>query len=179
MNDEKIIFDKNRRLIIYGGEIDSEFALRFTDYFTQLAADNRSINLICTGSVGGDWDGAGLGLMDLISSCKCHITMFGQGMQASSQALLFCSADERVIAPNGYLMFHDGSIEVSTDQAAFERLAEVTKILCDDTHKFLSEVSKKPIKFFKEKMVKDWYVFADEALEIGLATKVGTIYNIE
>lgn len=168
--------DETNRKIIWGGEVTEELSLNFTKHFMTLSTSRDPITIICVGSVGGDWDTSGLGLTDLISNSPNEITYYGLGSQCSSAALMFCAGDNRVLSPNGYIMLHDGSLAVDDTTEGIKRIAQVTERMCDDTHKFLSRMPgmDKPPSYFKEKMRTDWYIFAEEALEIGLATEIST-----
>ena len=162
------------RTILWSGEVTEDLALELATAFVTLEESADPIKIMCLGSVGGEWDHAGLGLLDLISNSSNHVSYYALGASSSSAALLFCCGDERVIGPNSYLMFHDGSMTVDASMEAHSKLVEVTKVLCRDTHVFLSNIAEmnKPPKYFEEKLKKDWYVFADEAVSIGLATDV-------
>lgn len=181
MQDDDILIetDPENRTIIYGGDITPKFAVRFTSSFLGLCRSDGNINLVCVGSEGGDWDTAGLGLVDLIANSEQNITTYALGANCSSQAILFCVGDDRIIGPEAYLMFHDGFLDMPEDsQKSAEKLIEINKMLCDRTHIMLGGISNRPPSHFKDKMSDDYYVMAEQALEMGLATEIGTIMGI-
>jgi len=168
-------FDPENRTIIFSGEMDEDLSVRFCHSFLMLSRSSGEINIVIAGSPGGSWDGSGLPLMELVSNSKNYINTYAIGGVSSSAAMLFIAGDSRIIGKNSYLMFHDGSIELSDNVNNLENVAKITKLMSTQTHSLLSEISGlRPPKFFQEKMKTEWYVFADTALDLKLATEIGT-----
>ena len=163
------------RVIYYGGEFNTNLAVSFTQAFHKLQENEWPITIICTGSDGGNWDECGLSLVDLVYNSKNYITFYGLGSQTSCQALLFLAADYRFLAPNGYLLIHDGSMTLEEEPLReIENMAEVLKKMRNRDYEFLSERSVRPPSYWAEKLSRDHIIFAEEALELGLIEEIGT-----
>lgn len=171
---DRIDVDVSNRLIVLSGEICDTLATEFVRGFAEISLTLGEITIIITGSQGGDYDGAALGMCEIVGNSKHLITVYGQGMVASSAALLFSYGDRRVLAKNSYLMFHEGTIFVEDAPGKLKVLDKVMDQMSKNIYDHLSEITNKPPSYFKENHKTDWYIFADKALEIGLATQIGT-----
>lgn len=166
------------RSIVWGGEVTQELCLQFAEHFLELKKSEDPINIIIMGSEGGDWP-SGLAVMDLIQNADNWVNTYALGEVCSTAAFWWATGDSRIVAPNSALLYHNGSAGLPDDERveAVFKLAEVTQKMCEDTYDFLSKQSgKKPPGFFRDKLSAktDWWVFAEELIEIGLATEIGT-----
>lgn len=171
---DRIDVDVKSRLIVLSGEICDTLATEFVRGFAEISLTPGEIDIIITGSPGGDYDGAALGMCEIVGNSKYLINIYGQGMVASSAALLFSYGDRRIIAKNSYLMFHEGTIFLEDSPGKLKVLDKVMDQMSKNIYDHLSEITNKPPSYFKENHKTDWYIFSVTAVEIGLATRVGT-----
>lgn len=171
---DRIDVDVKNRLIVLSGEICDTLATEFVRGFAEISYTAGEIDIIITGSAGGDYDGAALGMCEIVGNSKHFINIYGQGMVASSAALLFSYGDRRVIGPNSYLMFHEGTIFLEDAPEKLKLIDKVLDIMSQNIYEHLSDITSKPPSYFKENHKKDWYIFAEKAFELGIATEIGT-----
>lgn len=131
-------------------------------------------------SVGGDaW--AGIGIIDELISQSLRgggsheITIKVRGVAASAAAMILQAADRRVMGVNSQLMIHKGSSNVygTADDIADEHewwQASVDQM----TNLFLSRTDRVSRTAFLRKINRrDWWLSAEEAVDIGFADEVG------
>ena len=131
-------------------------------------------------SVGGEaW--AGIGIIDELISQSVRgggshdITIRVRGVAASAAAMILQAADHRVIGKNSQLMIHKGSSgihgtadDIGDEHAWWESSVEQMVSL------FLSRTDKITRREFLRKINRrDWWLSADEAVEIGFADEIG------
>lgn len=106
-------------------------------------------------------------LYDLIKRQAPKTKVLCNGPVMSAGTVIMQAADERVMSPRSYLMYHFGSQTAETQQcvAHFNEITNDIKKL----YKSTSNASKKTIESWFEKEV---YYNAKQALELGLVDKV-------
>ena len=131
---------------------------------------------------GGD-EAQGMAIYDAIKASKCHITIKVMGTCMSMGTIILQAADERVLAPNAAIMFHDGQsgsvisnhAEAANSARFFElygkRLddilfARINEKRAKDDHAPMSR------KTFDMMSIKGKYIFPQEAVELGLADRI-------
>lgn len=161
------------RTIFWGGDIDSEMAEDFIYNLKKMDKTRSPIEVICTGSSGGDYDEAAAGMMDAILSAENVVTTVCYGLAASSAALIFLCGDKRLLYPRSLLMFHKGSITLEEDLGELKKLTSIVEKQMEQDIQLLVERSNKPPTYWKEKFNKgDVYLWPQEALELDLATDI-------
>lgn len=131
-------------------------------------------------SVGGEaW--AGIGIIDELIAQSVrgggshHITIKVRGVAASAAAMILQSADRRVIGRNSQMMIHKGSSGVwgTADDIADEHAwwqASVDQMV----DLFLSRTTQITRNEFMRKINRrDWWLTAEEAVDIGFADEIG------
>ena len=163
-------YNKEKRLIMYGGDITPAFAEEFLEAFFELDQTVGYITLICYGSEGGEYELAGMAIRDAVRNSKNNVIAYGYGIQASSQALILIAADEVYLAsPDTCFLLHCGNMEVNMDLREATKTANIVEKQNEFDYQFLQDNSSRPASYFKEEMQKgDFYVFAEKALELGL-----------
>ena len=137
-------------------------------------------------STGGNTDAA-LACYDCLRSIQCPVTIVGFGSVYSAAALVFQAADKRVIMPNSELMIHYGRTETPEDMTPRESKSYATSYdrLIGRTIEIYAKRLKRGPKYKKLSMAKiraiihgklkadsDWYITAEEALELGFADEI-------
>ena len=135
---------------------------------------------------GGDWP-AGMAIFDAIRAASSHIEIISYAQASSMSGVILQSGDTRVLMPNTYFLAHFGSIGVdTTSQAASEAVRFNNK----ETEKMVAIFAEKCVNgpFFKShrwgatrvgeylsgqmKEKGDWYLTAEEAVEMGFADRI-------
>ena len=122
-------------------------------------------------SPGGDLD-VNYALIDTIKMSKTPIIGVNIGQCASAAAYIYLSCHKRMMMPHSYFLFHQGSGTITGTYG--EICAQM-----DDYHSQVQELSnfmEYHTKYTKEelmeKIVGEWYVRKEEALEKGVAHQV-------
>lgn len=133
---------------------------------------------------GGDWT-EGMAIYDAIRSFPWPVTIINYTHARSMSSLILQAANKRVMMPNSYFMFHDGTfgmegtIKQVRSAMKFEAKAEETMLeIYAKSMKLHGKLSnKKPEdikKWLRTRMDKeeDVYLSANEAVEYGFADEV-------
>lgn len=133
---------------------------------------------------GGLWE-EGMAIYDVIKACPSQITILNYTHARSMSSLIFQAADKRVMMPNSYFMFHDGTygIEGTYKQAKstldFDKRTEniMLSIYAErmsEKGKFKGESISKIKKWLRYQMDKkeDVFLTAEETVELGLADEI-------
>jgi ATP-dependent protease ClpP protease subunit len=132
---------------------------------------------------GGCWQN-GLAMFDAIRLAKSQTTILAYAQASSMSGVILQAADKRIMMPNTHFMLHYGSMSAGgTAQAA----SEAVRFNDRENEKMLNIFAERAIEgnFFKSKRwgVKrvteyldremkarsDWYLTAEEAVEMGFA----------
>lgn len=150
--------------------------------------------LIHMKTCGGDWV-EGMVIHDLIKACPNKVTILNYSHARSMSSLIFQAADKRVMMPNSYFLFHDGTMGYQGTSKQFlteaKELEYNGNVMLDiyvaamRTAQHWGNHSDKQIRnWLRKKMDKkeDVYVRAYEAVELGFADEVfgnGGVYDWE
>lgn len=115
-----------------------------------------------------------MNFIDVINVSKTPIYTIGMGKCYSSGGLLLLSGHKRFIFPNTIFLLHDGymgdfnSTGKALDRAKFTEKSE--EMLKD----YIISKTKITQKAYNEKYRQDWYMSADEMIELGIADEIVT-----
>ena len=169
--------DTKDNVIIIEGEIQSGMTFDVvakTRLLTKLNTDVKVFNILLN-SPGGDVIET-LALIDFMDSMKAqgitfNIIVRGAAMSAAA-LLLTCGTGKRMISKHSKIMVHQlstmnfGKLEDIKSNAKFAEQLE------DDCNNLMAEVTKKDKKFWKENQRSDYFLSAEEALELGIIDKI-------
>lgn len=128
---------------------------------------NDPINLIIN-SDGGDVYEA-LGMIDFIQSLDVKVNTICRGRAMSAAALLLCSGTGiRAASKNSTIMFHEISSGIYGKSSDMKANVQHTEKLEDILVDIIVENSNKDSVFWKDKILKDYYISPVEALELGV-----------
>ena len=140
--------------------------------------------LIHMKTCGGDWT-EGMAIYDAIKAFPWPVTILNYSHARSMSSLIFQAGNKRVMMPNSYFMFHDGTfgIEGTVKQVRsavkFDELSEKTMLdIYAKSMKYHGELSDKSLdnikKWLRVRMDKeeDVYLTSDEAVKYGLADEI-------
>jgi ATP-dependent Clp protease protease subunit len=169
MNDNVHI---DTRTIFLFGDINEQVAVSFRQKFEFLVKINKfapiNINIM---SNGGDWYSA-LGMYDTITTSDTPVYCYGMGMVASAATIIFAAGDERVLYPHSTILIHDGTeyFEGKTVDAK-QTLWEMAR-QSDVMYAIYEKNSNRDKEFWKGKCSSEFYVSAEEAVDLGIADRI-------
>lgn len=147
--------------------------------------DNYKSILIHLKSCGGSWE-EGMAIYDAIKACPTRVVIVNYTHARSMTSLILQAADWRVMMPNSYFMFHDGTFGTDGHWPAVKSQVRFTEQVADPTmmniyieslqHKGVhKEKTRSQLKaMLRRKMDRESDVFltAEQAVEWGFADEV-------
>jgi ATP-dependent Clp protease protease subunit len=180
--DPDILDFFNRRAnreIFLNNEVDDycvEYAKQIFEWNKQdkgIEVFNRKKIKVFINTDGGDTTAMNA-LISAIQLSKTPVITIGLGKCFSAGAMILIAAKERFILPNTIVMIHKGSSGIASDVNKiidYSKFLEKDNELCKEYIFANTNISENK---YKEVENKDWYVFADECVEWGIATKIIT-----
>ncbi|MED1863243.1 ATP-dependent Clp protease proteolytic subunit [Fictibacillus nanhaiensis] len=111
---------------------------------------------------------SGLALIDAIKSSETKVVTVGIGVCASMGALLLIGGHERKCYENTTILLHDGSLQLSSSSKKAKQTMAYYDGLDERLNKFILDNTKISAELYKEKEDEEWYLFGDQALELGI-----------
>lgn len=166
----------NREIYITG-TIDEECATIINSELRSLARDSDEDITVYIQSRSPDGSvTAGLSIYDTVKALSCDVCTVACGAVASMSAILFAAAGtkgKRWIQPSAKVLIHQphgGSSGQATDiRIAAEDILKSREML----NRILSESTGQPVEKIQMDTERDYILYAAEALEYGLADKIG------
>ena len=122
-------------------------------------------------SPGGDLDMSN-SLIDTIKMSLTPVWGINVGMCASGAAFAFLACHKRLMTSRAYFLFHQGSGRFEgTFQEVCAQLEDYQNQV-EELMTFMKEHTKYTADEIEEKIVGEWYVHADEALEKGVCDEI-------
>ena len=169
--------DLDNRAFWIDAEINS-YLLELIKYITiwnkedvNLSTDERKPIRLYFFSPGGDLD-INYSLIDTIKLSKTPVIGINIGQCASAAAYIYLSCHVRYMLPHAYFVFHQGSGTIS---GTFEQICaqmEDYQNQVEELSGFMLEHTDYSEEEVANKIVGEWYVRKDEALEKGVAHKI-------
>lgn len=132
---------------------------------------NEPINVVIN-SDGGDVYEA-LGMIDYIQSLNVKVNTICRGRAMSAAALLLCSGTGmRAASKNSTIMFHEISSGIYGKSSDMKANVQHTEKLEEILINIITANSKKDSIFWKDKILKDYYLSPEEALELGVIDNI-------
>jgi len=165
-------------VIIRVNKFDEKSAKEFADKMASAHNTGQSVIPVIIDSYGGQV----YSLMSMIATIKnseLPVATIVEGKAMSCGVILFSCGTEgyRYITEDATLMIHDVSSASWGKNSEIQASAEEVKRLNEKIYKILSANSNKSEKWFNkqlnEKGRADWFIESKEAIDLGLADKVG------
>jgi len=153
--------------------VDYRMAMTFIRNITFMSEQSGDEIVIHQCTVGGEWE-YGMAIYDAIKNCPCHVTMICYAHSRSMSSITLQAADERVLMPNCFFMIHHGMVYMTDTYKGAESWMEFSKGDTDMMMEIYAErcsLTKKQILAKLDKK-QEWYMRAEEAVELGFADKV-------
>lgn len=140
--------------------------------------ERRPILLYCS-SCGGSVD-VGFELIDIIQNSITPVYTINLGYQYSMGLLIGIAGHKRFATSNAKFLLHDGSSFLWDSGAKIQDQAEFQKKLNIRIKQYVLDRTNISSKTYDKNFRKEWYMFADEAKELGLTDYiVGVDCSIE
>ena len=133
-------------------------------------AERKPIKLLFF-SPGGDLD-VNYAIIDTIKLSKTPVIGINIGMCASAAAYIFLACHKRLMMPHAYFLFHQGS---GTFSGTFDQIMAQVEDYQDQVEelgKIISETTSFTEDEIQEKIVGEWYVRQEEALQKGVVNGI-------
>lgn len=179
------LFIPTRTIYLDDGDDNSvgyQMANRAIKNLNILASLSKEDITLIINTEGGD-EYQGMAIYDAIRALKdTHVTAIVRGAAQSMGCIVLQAADKRIVSPNSALMFHTGSSNVP-DLHPDEMLQSATFTFkygtekCDKViyNRMLEKDPKLTWKKFRQDCIRSRYMFADEAVQLGLADEVESV----
>ena len=129
--------------------------------------EKRKPIILYVSSNGGEVD-AGFALIDAITSSHTPVYIVNQGCQYSMGFLIGLAGHKRFAMPHAKFLMHDGSQFIYNSGAKAQDQMEFNKKQEDRIKKYVLSKTKITSEMYDSQMRKEWYMFADEAKELGV-----------
>lgn len=125
-------------------------------------------------SQGGSLDAA-LTTCDIIEISTTPIITINQGSAASAAALIFLAGHTRITLPHSYFLLHEGSAGIGQiDAHKFQSFSDFYKIQREQLKKIILEKTILTESEYNTHAKDDWWIFANEAIDLKVADKIMT-----
>ena len=160
-------------------------ATTFIKNIRYLSASGNNSILIHLKSCGGYWE-EGMAIYDAIKACPCHVVVLSYTHARSMSSIILQAADQRVLMPSSYFLYHEGDLVIGGIQRQVESNVEWSKrcmgkmldIYADKMKNSNGKFCKWSIKRIKDKLNKDMathidvYLTPQETIDYGLADSI-------
>mgnify|MGYP001319491401 CR=1 FL=1 len=169
--------DTQDNVIIIEGEIQSGMTfdvIAKSRLLTKLNGDVKTFNILLN-TPGGDVIET-LGLIDFMRSqkklgIKYNVIVRGAAMSAGA-LLLACGTGSRMASKHSKIMVHQLSTIVVGKLSDVKSNAKFSEELEDDCNKLMEECTKKDKKYWENISSNDYFISAQQALELGIIDKI-------
>lgn len=132
---------------------------------------NDPINVVIN-SDGGDVYEA-LGMIDFMQSLNVKVNTVCRGRAMSAAALLLCAGTgTRAASKNSTIMFHEISSGIYGKSSDMKANVQHTEKLEDLLINIITLNSKRDSVFWRDKILKDYYLSPEEAIELGVIDNI-------
>ena len=175
--------DEKDRVLWIEGEINdglfelSKMILRYNKEDKDIPVEERKPIKIFINSPGGDLDST-LAFVGLMNISKTPIWTIDACWAYSAAGLILMAGHKRYALPNTECLIHSGSGQLG---GSFEQTTEQMKnykYLVDKMRDFILSKTKIDQKLFKKMSSKDWYIYTDEMLSLGIVDEIVDDLNI-
>ena len=175
--------DEQNRVLWIEGEINdglfelSKMILGYNREDKDIPVEQRKPIKIFINSPGGDLDST-LAFIGLMNISKTPIWTIDACWAYSAAGLILMAGHKRYALPNTECLIHSGSGQLG---GSYEQTAEQMKnykYLVDKMRDFILSRTKIDQKLFKKQSSKDWYIYTDEMLNLGIVDEIVTDLDI-
>ena len=111
-------------------------------------------------------------IIDSIQLSKTPVWTINLGCAYSGGFFIFIVGYKRIAYPNSTFLYHEGSGGASGDANKFQNQADFYKRQRSRIKDLTLKYTKIPEELYDEHIKDDWWLFADEAIELGIADEI-------
>ena len=169
--------DEQDRVLWIEGEIGdglfelSKMILRYNMEDKDIPVDERKPIKIFINSPGGDLDST-LAFIGLMNISKTPIWTIDACWAYSAAGLILMAGHKRYALPNTECLIHSGSGQLGGSYEQTTEQMKNYKYLVDKMRDFILSKTKIDQKLFKKNSQKDWYIYDDEMLNLGIVDSI-------
>jgi len=115
---------------------------------------------------------SGQAVLDAMEASKTPVKTVGIAVCASMGAYLLMGGHERECHKNTTILLHDGSLQLSSTSKKAKDTMRYYDELEARMKKFVLDKTKITEEVYDEKADEEWYMFGDQALELGIVDKL-------
>ena len=169
--------DEQDRILWIEGEINdglfelSKMILRYNKDDKDIPVEERKPIKIFINSPGGDLDST-LAFIGLMNISKTPIWTVNACWAYSAAGLILMAGHKRYALPNTECLIHSGSGQLGGSYEQTTEQMKNYKYLVDKMRDFILSKTKIDQKLFKKNSQKDWYIYTDEMLNLGIVDEI-------
>lgn len=169
--------DKQERVIWIDSDIDDctyEITKQIYEYNRQdkdIPVESRKPIKIYINSFGGDLYQC-FALISAIGASKTPVYTINTGVAMSAGMIILLSGHKRFAVKYSIAMCHSGSGSVGGDFEQTQSAMDNYKKMVDTMKTYILERTKIDSKTLSRKWTKDWYMFADEQVSLGVVDEI-------
>lgn len=169
--------DKDDRTFWIEGEInDNTFEIvkeiiRINKTDAPVAPEDRIPIKIYINSYGGDLSVC-YAIIDAIVGSKTKVITLNAALAYSAAALIWMAGHERLAFPHCNALIHEGSASFSGTHSEIEEAQKSYNRMVTDMRDYVLAHTKIDAKMFSKNAKRDWYVTAQESIELGICDKI-------
>jgi ATP-dependent Clp protease protease subunit len=169
--------DEQDRVLWIEGEIGdglfelSKMILRYNMEDKNIPVEERKPIKIFINSPGGDLDST-LAFIGMMNISKTPIWTIDACWAYSAAGLILMAGHKRYALPNTECLIHSGSGQLGGSYEQTTEQMKNYKYLVDKMRDFILSKTKIDQKLFKKNSQKDWYIYDDEMLNLGIVDEI-------
>lgn len=169
--------DEQDRVLWIEGEIGdglfelSKMILRYNMEDKNIPVEDRKPIKIFINSPGGDLDST-LAFIGMMNISKTPIWTIDACWAYSAAGLILMAGHKRYALPNTECLIHSGSGQLGGSYEQTTEQMKNYKYLVDKMRDFILSKTKIDQKLFKKNSQKDWYIYDDEMLNLGIVDEI-------
>lgn len=169
--------DEQDRVLWIEGEIGdglfelSKMIIRYNKEDKDIPVEERKPIKIFINSPGGDLDST-LAFIGLMNISKTPIWTVDACWAYSAAGLILMAGHKRYALPNTECLIHSGSGQLGGSYEQTTEQMKNYKFLVDKMRDFILSKTKIDQKLFKKNSQKDWYIYTDEMLSLGIVDEI-------
>ena len=169
--------DEKDRVFWIEGEINdglfelSKMVLRYNMEDKNIPVEERKPIKIFINSNGGDLEST-LAFIGLMNISKTPVWTIDACWAYSAAGLILMAGHKRYALPNTECLIHSGSGQLGGSYEQTTEQMKNYKYLVDKMRDFILSKTKIDQKLFKKNSQKDWYIYTDEMLSLGIVDEI-------